>query len=107
MVDITVLTGDLTVYYLIGSIAVLLFTGTGCYAVMRMVKGFMVMIEPYIDRAKNEVYLDGIYTSYKAGIVIKTAEEEGVTLIPRPIEIKAEKNIADTLKEQVKKEISQ
>ena len=52
----------------------------------------------------NAVYMDDLYTSFKAGYLKKMAKEEGITLenVPEP----KRKTIADKLKEDVNNEIA-
>lgn len=62
-------------------------------------------LETKKERAKNTLYLEGLYTAYKAGVVTKAAVEGEVEMISRP-EDKV-KSIDEVLNDQVKKEISE
>ena len=110
MVSIELITGDETLQMALMGLCGLVMCGVVAYFVYIIVRFFnklndtiVAREECKIDMAKNEMYLNDVYTSYKAGLVIKTAEDEKVTLVPRPAE--PEMNIAQTLKEQVKAEI--
>lgn len=53
----------------------------------------------------NEVYLDGVYTAYKAGVVHKEAEEKGIDMKFAPVE-EAENGLITKLNEEVEENLN-
>jgi len=54
---------------------------------------------------KDDNYLHGVYTAYKAGVVFKQAEDEGIEMMFCPAE-ESENEVIKGLKEDVKEGLS-
>lgn len=84
-----------------GNLALILVFAYLLYVVTRSIKERYGI---WIKAEHNKIYLDDLYTSFKAGYVKQLAEKEGIKLedVPEP----KKKTIADKLKEDVDKEIA-
>lgn len=84
-----------------GNLAVILVVAYIGYILART---FKEKCRIWMKSEHNKVYLDDLYTSFKAGYIRKIASEENINLedIPEP----KRKTIADKLKEEVDNEIA-
>lgn len=97
-------TNNLTAASTIQSFGILAFLLVFAYFFYGFVRAWNERCKIWIKADHNEVYLDDLYTSYKAGFLKKKASEEGISLedVPEP----KRRTIADKLKEDVEKEIA-
>lgn len=84
-----------------GNLAVILVIAYIGYILART---FKEKCRIWMKAEHNRIYLDDLYTSFKAGYIKQKAEDEGIKLeaIPEP----KRKTIADKLKEEVDSEIA-
>ena len=102
---ISTITTNGTMGNIIGSIGSFICAVTFAIIVYRLYKYLFAVTEEAMKTRKDDNYLHGVYTAYKAGVVFKQAEDEGIEMKFCPAE-ESENEVIKGLKEDVKEGLS-
>jgi hypothetical protein len=102
---INTITTNGTIWNMLGGIGGLVCIVTMCLIGYKAYKYFFTITEESMKTRKDDNYLHGVYTAFKAGVVFKQAEKEGIEMIFRPDE-EPENEVIKGLKDDVKEGLS-
>ncbi len=102
---INTITTNGTLGNIVVSIGSLVGTVTACIVLYHLCKYLVTVAKEAEKTRKDDNYLHGVYTAYKAGVVFKQAEEEGIEMKFCPTE-ESENEVIKGLKDEVKEGLS-